>query len=212
MKAAEILTELSDIDLRLEMYFRRKGYIVLGRGQDQMAFSRPNSEDILKIFGTRGPTMSNDQKLFFEWVNFCRTHSSKFLPKFKGVRSFDFNNQRYIMMHQEKYYKLPRKIDMWLRLMRNFIDRTKNVESGLELLKTERPNVYNELFSFINIAEVDELYNLIITLDALKPGDADINYMMTSDRHLIITEAWAYTSSYDFDEWDRKNHQPGSHA
>lgn len=210
MKPTEILTELSDIDLRLEQYFRHKGYVVLGRGQDQMAFSKPNSEDILKIFGTRGTTISNDQKLFFEWVKFCRTHSSKFLPKFKGVRSFKFNNHQYVMMHQEKYYDLPGKIDMWLRVMRNYINKTQNVESGLELLKTERPEVYNELFSFMNIAEVDELYNLIITLDSMNPEFKDINYMMTADHHIIITEAWAYNSSddsYHFDDWAKRNRQ-----
>jgi len=109
---AEVLDEMpSDMHEDIPRIMKRKGYKLLGSGQDAYAFLEPGTGKVLKIFGTKstakGLTFSPDQQMFFSWAKYCMAQSTNpFLVKFDGFEPFQYKGHNYVQIRQEKLFHI----------------------------------------------------------------------------------------------------------
>lgn len=113
------LAEYSHIPPGIEDSLEEKGYKILGRGVDQVAFESPDPRIVLKIFGSsRGRSVqgragefnpTEDQKMFLTWADYCnRNKNNPFLPRFykgqggKPWAPFVFKDRVYLQIWQER--------------------------------------------------------------------------------------------------------------
>ena len=104
---SEVLDEFSDVDHRIKITLRKKGYQFLGAGVDQEAYLEPGTGYVLKIFGTQegSKNFTKDQKMFFKWAKFCMKHQNNpFLPRFYGYESFKFKGDMYLQIRTEQLF------------------------------------------------------------------------------------------------------------
>jgi hypothetical protein len=103
----QVLDEYSYQNLGIQKALEKKGYQLLGRGNDQMAYLEPGTGYILKIFGTQGgKDFSQDQKMFFKFAKFCmKNQDNPFLPRFYGYESFEFNGKVYLQIRTEQLFQ-----------------------------------------------------------------------------------------------------------
>lgn len=104
---SEVLDEYSDIDHRIKITLKKKGYQFLGAGVDQEAYIEPSTGYVLKIFGTQegSKNFTRDQKMFFKWAKFCMKHQDNpFLPRFYGYESFKFKGDMYLQIRTEQLF------------------------------------------------------------------------------------------------------------
>jgi hypothetical protein len=107
------LVDESWINPEIEEILTKKGYKLLGQGQDQMAFLEPGTGQVLKIFGTESGQkgFSPSQQMFFVWFKYCqKNNTNPFLPRFSGFETFEFQGQTYIQMRQERLYRTNRDL------------------------------------------------------------------------------------------------------
>ena len=94
------LQEFSTTDPGIQDYLEQRGYRLLGKGVDQMAFAEPDTGLILKVFGTQctgseaNPRLSQDQQMFRLYAGFCeRNRGNPFLPRIHGYETFVYPTQ-----------------------------------------------------------------------------------------------------------------------
>jgi len=114
----QVLDEYSYQNLGIQKALEKKGYQLLGRGNDQMSYLEPGTGYILKIFGTQGgKDFSQDQKMFFKFAKFCmKNKDNPFLPRFYGYESFKFKGKIYLQIRTEQLFQNKKLQDAVYRL------------------------------------------------------------------------------------------------
>ena len=137
----------SYVDPGITSYLKRRGYKKIGRGTDQHTFTDPNGE-ILKVFGASEDEsftgFTDSHKMFMGFYNFCQKNSSnKFLPKFHGVESFEYNDQKHLQIKMERLHPLPQQVAIEL----SEIGYHANLPATDEKRKEYKQNLFDGKFS-----------------------------------------------------------------
>jgi hypothetical protein len=214
MRAKELtLTEWSYIDPEITSILLDKGYELLGRGVDQLAFWEPSTGQILKVFGAakEGIDPMLHHKLFETWVEYCGKHKNNpFLPKYSAWAPFNHKGHRYLQIRMERLVPAPHDWDAALETFANFVELTKS--SDLEQFKARRFNYDNRWLSpsqyrgdeelAVHLGDEGLALLLETMLDVMKVGHSngwifDLhagNFMMRRDSTPVILDPWVERS------------------
>ena len=107
MRLLEIISE-AQIDPDLEKTIQKKGYRLIGSGQDQDVYIAPDGS-ILKIFGygerEDDADFSEGQQSFIDFAEFCmKRPNNPFLPKFSDLKQFKFKGNLYLQIKCERLF------------------------------------------------------------------------------------------------------------
>jgi hypothetical protein len=113
----QYIVEYSHTSKEIRPYLEKKGYKFLGKGVDQSAYLEPKTGYVLKIFGTQknndGTNYTEDQKMFKVWVDYCtKNKTNKFLPKFFGWETFEYDDKKYLQIRMETYGKIHKHVGL----------------------------------------------------------------------------------------------------
>jgi len=213
IKNIEALNEYSNLARGIKAELEEKGYTYLGQGVDQVAYLEPGTGQVLKIFGTRdetkgsgGITLSEDQKMFYIWANFCMKNSNnKFLPKFDGFEKFIFDNHTYLQIRQEFLVDsgaIGYQLAALNRLINGYSNKVLSSEDIYDIIEeecsryTEDAMVFAAAKQYLGEAELRQFINTVVALMKIsrsKKWTWDLhrhNIMKRKDGTPIIVDPW----------------------
>lgn len=220
----EFLAEHSYLDPGIVKELEDKGYKFLGSGVDQVAFLEPDGKFVLKIFGSASSDkskletgFSKDHMMFKKWVQYCEANKdNKFLPKYEGWESFEFNDKKYLQIKVEKLQNLPQEEKHFISDLSKFIDKyLDRIKEGagalLDAVGYSEDDYQNdsdfniphrlldELNKFVIQNGKDDFELLISTIaELLRMADKNNynpdfhggNFMHRNDGTLVISDPW----------------------
>lgn len=216
MRAKEI-TE-SNVASGVVKILQRKGYKLLGKGADQVAFLEPKTGLILKIFGTSHSgedttELTPAQKTFKAFSDYCIAHpNNPFLPQFSGWEKFVFDDFVYLQIRMERLFEFKENGD-WAELLesiagsaeygkddrrkKDFIDGAIGADNGYDDEDDDEDDMERaakELFSHIGMDGFNTLWDTIYDLHKIADSqgfNVDLhsgNFMLGSDGHIVISD------------------------
>ena len=212
----EFLVEWSYTDIGVNSYMKKQGYDKLGAGVDQTAWHKPGENTIIKIFGTQKDVYdkhSADHIMFKFFAEYCEKHKgNKFLPKFYGWESFEWNNQKYLQIRMEMLAKLTPELGEALETAVAFravqadpLTRTNqkkslmNFSSYYEIFSARHGREHDgaaQLAMLLGEKGLSQLYDTVAELGILGRAHnwgIDLhrgNFMMRSDGTPVIVDPW----------------------
>ena len=200
----EVVDEWSTTSKGIGAHMRKLGYKQLGSGVDQTAYVAPDGKSVLKIFGTRydsvGGELTVDQEMFQKWADYCLAHKgNRYLPRFSGWTSFEFEGQNYLQIRMELLGKVDRATGEALENMAMFIEKGHPLELMYRLALGEQDKKFdgfNRLVMHIGKNGVKKLWDTVFDIWRIgnrNGWELDLhmkNYMMRSDGSPVILDPW----------------------
>ena len=199
-----LLNETSYFDPGLERHLNLKklGYQKLGRGRDQQAWAHPDGAHVLKIFGThqRGQGgMTEDQKMFKFWVDYCQQNSAKnpYLPIFSSVDAVEYppgSGQQYLQAVMERLTPITQPVisdlltqfEISVTSGRDWPQFKKIVASRLGAKFVQTSPLFKTSLLWDTVSE-------LYTIADSKGWEIDLdgpNYMQRAGGQLVIVDPW----------------------
>lgn len=218
MRAVELFESI--IPDGITNFLTKKGYKVLGRGQDQIAYLEPGTKMVLKIFGTNKNSNMRDytpaQRTFKEFADFCQKNPKNvFLPHFSGWETFEYEDQMYLQIRCERLFALP---DSWgdvLEQMADSINGNPHLDQAVNRarfvkyyvddnnLEWDNAVVYHEIISHLGGPGLTLFWDTIHSLSKIARMNGfklDLhagNFMLGSDGQIVISDPF-------FSGWDQQ--------
>ena len=187
MKISEINApdELS-ISRRIEEYFIKRGYQVLGEGRDQIAFLSPRGT-VVKVLGIGDPER---EKIVLDYVAyFVKNQQNPYYPRIYNTGEFTLDGETYFVYEME-YLRYVANEEVTLDYLEGLMHA---VELGKEQEFLSKHPLPGEL-------DEHEIYGLLATTDRLMQalgGSAPLdlsnieNLRRRADGHLVITDPFS---------------------
>ena len=209
MRVTEIITEAQH-SAEIKQILLDKGYVFLGQGLDQMAFAEPNSNTVLKIYGTsegaRLGELTEKQKSFKTFYDAVKADpTNEFLPEIYGYNLFNFNGKPYLQIRMETLFPFRGVAKHWndiLSSMADSVERRKPLKEYLSDLEEHIDNSKlknNELVTFIMHLGTEGLTKIYKTIQHLytiaKKNNYSLdlhggNFMLDSDGNPVIVDPY----------------------
>jgi len=209
MKAKEILSE-AEHSSEIKQILLDRGYVLLGKGVDQMAFAEPDSNTVLKIFGTSPGAslgeLTDKQKSFKTFYDAVKSDpTNEFLPEIYGYNLFNFAGKPYLQIRMERLFDFKGGAKNWNELLADTawaVERGKTIEryfSDIEDVIENSKRQNNSLVTLIMHLGTEGLTKIFTTIQHLykiskKNGyTLDLhggNFMLDSDGNPVIVDPY----------------------
>lgn len=212
MRATELLE--SNVPDGIVSILKKKGYKLLGRGADQLAFLEPGSNMILKVFGTsRSGSNTWDltpaQRTFKAFADYCASHpDNQFLPQFAGWEKFQYEDELYLQIRMERLFEFKgsREWTILLAELASTAELSKSNETKQSFIDEWVGNddydyksrsdhrAAAELFTHLGDDGFNQLWDTIYDLAKIADREnfnVDLhegNFMLGSDGHIVISD------------------------
>lgn len=198
------LNELSSVHREIHKKLLSQGYQYISSGIDQHVYSEPNTNNVLKIFGTgsgaSGEDFTPDQKMFFTWVRYCMRHSNNPLfPKFYGYETFQYRGKNYLQIRQEKLQTLDADMCFLLKYLRTVANSETKYDQVKDYLFSKGDSVievYNDVIRTMGEKKFKLFYLTLVFLYKIakqKGYGPDFhcgNVMQRKDRTPVFLDPW----------------------
>jgi hypothetical protein len=207
MLSKEFITEGSAISPFLVQDMKRKGYTLMGKGQDMQAWLEPRTGFIVKIFGSNLYGDNRAQQSFKHFATYCMRHKDNpFLPNIIEWKPFTFQEEDYLLIKMERLFPLKGQFLAWgeaLEMMseaaehdgsargkQKFLDEFMSKNGASEYENNEVAEIithigqegFDHLWKALaDLAKIATQYRYIYDLHAK-------NFMLGSDGHIVISD------------------------
>ena len=209
MRVTEIITEAQH-SAKIKQILLDRGYVFLGQGVDQMAFAEPNSNTVLKIYGTSEGAklgkLTEKQKSFKTFYDAVKADpTNEFLTEIYGYNLFNFNGKPYLQIRMETLFPFRGVAKHWndiLSSMADSVERRKPLEeylSDLEELIDNSKLKNEELITFImhlgteGLTKIYKTIQHLYTIAKKNSYSLDLhggNFMLDSDGNPVIVDPY----------------------
>jgi hypothetical protein len=200
MQIQEVINE-SHIDKRIRGILQEKGYKFLAQGADQQAYLAPDGT-ILKIFGTTGDTLSDNQKSFKAYADYCKENSNNpFLPQFSDWTKFEFDGDLYLQIRMERLFEFKATSNEWADILELIADSAEFDKSKIrkqkfvdDTLRSKQQSAFSELMTHLGEDKFNLLWDTIYDLGKIASKNSwglDLhrsNFMLGSDGEIVISD------------------------
>ena len=209
MRVTEIITEAQH-SAKIKQILLDRGYVFLGQGLDQMAFAEPNSDTVLKVYGTsegaRLGELTEKQKSFKTFYDAVKADpTNEFLPEIYGYNLFNFNGKPYLEIKMERLFPFSNGAKGWNLLLDRMsvkVEFGTTVEEYLNGLENDIENskLSNDslvtLVMHLGTEGLTKMYETIQHLYKIAKKNGyqldlhDGNFMLDSDGNPVIVDPY----------------------
>jgi hypothetical protein len=204
----ESLNEVSSVNLNVHKKLLNKGYQYISSGVDQYAYYEPSTGMVLKIFGAGSNVKSSDeaekysasQRMFFAWERMSKRHENNiFFPKIHDYKPFQYGNQVYLQIRQERLNNVDADLCFLMPMFRKSAALGETYEEAKQAIIAKGPTAVNVLKDVIDYLSEKKLKLFYLTLTFLhksaiekgyKPDFHCGNIMQRKDKTPVFLDPW----------------------
>jgi len=202
------ITEVSSVNLNVHKKLLNKGYQYISSGVDQYAYYEPSTGMVLKIFGAGPNVKSSDeaekysvsQRMFFAWERMSKRHENNiFFPKIHDYKPFQYGNQVYLQIRQERLNNVDADLCFLMPMFRKSAALGETYEEAKQAIIAKGPTAVNVLKDVIDYLSEKKLKLFYLTLTFLhksaiekgyKPDFHCGNIMQRKDKTPVFLDPW----------------------
>ena len=209
MRVTEIITEAQH-SAEIKQILLDLGYVFLGQGVDQMAFAEPNSDTVLKIYGTSEGAKLGEltvkQKSFKTFYDAVKADpTNEFLPEIYGYNLFNFNGKPYLEIKMERLFPFSNGAKGWNLLLdkmsvkvefgKTVTEYLNGLENDIENSKLSNDSLVT-LILHLGTEGLTKIYKTIENLYTIAKQNSysldlhDGNFMLDSDGNPVIVDPY----------------------